>query len=372
MRYAFYIRTACLIFALIAAAQAEPRTFQRVLPLEPKGETSAGVSLGDIDGDGDLDIVLAKGRHWPLADVILRNDGKGRFATETLSEAPDRTYSAALADLDGDGDLDIAVSNDKPDKKLIYRNDGKGHFRLAGTFGDPNWTTRYITVADLNGDKRPDILVANRNGSQGPGPSYFCLNDGHGGFPKCRALPAESATIIVAADFDDDGFTDVFIPHRDGGQSMIFWNDGRANFAVRTPFGPAHSNIRAAAAGDVDGDGKLDIVTGDEETGLFVFRNEGGREFAAPTAIGAKGVTPYSIALGDMNKDGRIDIVVGNVKAPGYVFFKEQNGFHETRWGDGAGDVYGVALGDLDGDGWPDIAAARSGAPNAVWFSGRK
>ena len=91
-------------------------SFDRILLLETKGETSASVSLGDIDKDGDLDIILAKGRHWPLHDLILRNDGKGNFTTETLSESPDRTYSAALADLDGDGDLDIVVSNDRPDK----------------------------------------------------------------------------------------------------------------------------------------------------------------------------------------------------------------------------------------------------------------
>ena len=127
-----------IILALVAVAvvYSQPavvgRSFDRLLLLETKGETSASVSLGDIDADGDLDVVLAKGRHWPLVDLVLRNDGKGHFSTETLSETADRTYSAALAD------LDIAVSNDRPDKKLIYRNDGKGHFKLSSEFGDPN------------------------------------------------------------------------------------------------------------------------------------------------------------------------------------------------------------------------------------------
>src|SRR5262249_33521510 len=160
---------------------AGARTFERVLLLEAKGETSAGVSLGDIDGDGDLDIILAKGRHWPLLDLILRNDGKGRFTTETLSERPDRTYSAALADIDGDGDLDIIVSNDRPDEKVIYKNDGRGRYLRSGTFGDPNWSTRYITLADVNRDNRPDILVANRGSiPDDPRPSQLCLNDGRG------------------------------------------------------------------------------------------------------------------------------------------------------------------------------------------------
>ncbi len=101
---------------------ADAPTFERMQPLETKGETSASVSLGDIDGDSDLDIVLARGRHWPLDNLILRNDGKGTFTTEKLPAAADRTYSAALADLDGDGSLDLTVSNDRPDRKVIYLN----------------------------------------------------------------------------------------------------------------------------------------------------------------------------------------------------------------------------------------------------------
>ncbi|MBM3785957.1 MAG: VCBS repeat-containing protein, partial [Acidobacteria bacterium] len=257
------MRISSLVFAAGALVAAEVRSFERVLLLEEKGETSASVSLGDIDRDGDLDIVLAKGRHWPLIDLVLRNDGKGRFTAAPLSPAADRTYSAALADLDGDGDLDIAVSNDKPDKKLIYFNDGRGNYRFMSTFGDPAWSTRYITVADLNGDRRPDILVANRSGTAAaPRPSQICLNDGKGAFPACRPLATESATIIVASDLDGDGFVDLLIPHRDGGQSLVFWNDGKANFGRPAAFGPAQSDTRAAAVADLDGDGVQDVVTG--------------------------------------------------------------------------------------------------------------
>ena len=120
----------------VTVQEVATRTFDRVLLLESTSETSASVSLGDIDGNRTLDVVLAKGRHWPLNDVILRNDGKGHFSAELLANTPDRTYSAALADLDGDADLDMVVSNDNPDRKLVYRNDGKGHFRVSGTFGE--------------------------------------------------------------------------------------------------------------------------------------------------------------------------------------------------------------------------------------------
>ncbi|MBL9203246.1 MAG: VCBS repeat-containing protein [Opitutaceae bacterium] len=355
---------------------ADLRSFDRVQLLEPKGETSASVSLGDIDGDGDLDLILAKGRHWPLDNLILRNDGKGTFTHSKLPANADRTYSAALADLDGDGSLDLVVSNDRPDKKVIYLNDGRGVFRLAGTFGRPEWSTRYITVADLNGDGRPDIVVANRSSNpEKPVPCFVCLNDGKGGFPTEIPLPTQSATIIVAADLDRDGKIDLFIPHRDGGQSLIFWNDGTGKFtAGPVPVGPKSSSVRAAGAADLDGDGIADLVVGDAKTGMFLYRGQGRRGFAEPVPLGERSGAPYSIGIADMNRDGKPDIVVGRQEARGSVFFNlgaaRNFDFTEGSWGDGQGAVYGLALGDLDGDGWADVAAARSDAPNAVWFSG--
>jgi hypothetical protein len=353
-----------------------PRTYDRVLLLESTSETSASVSIGDIDGNGTPDVVLAKGRHWPLNNVLLRNDGKGHFSAGPLADAPDRTYSAALADLDGDRDLDIVVSNDRPDKKLIYLNDGRGRFHVSGTFGEPAWNTRYVTVADLNGDQRPDLVVANRSSNPAvPRPSYVCLNDGAGAFPSCAPLATQSATIIVASDLDDDGKIDLVVPHRDGGQNLIFWNNGTGTFSEPpTAVGPAMSQIRAAAAADVNGDGTVDLVVGDEKNGMSMYLGAGARAFNAPVALGGHSGAPYSIAIADMNRDGKPDIVVGRQDAVGSVFFNPGGGpvpkFSDTPWGDGMGAVYGVAVGDLDGDGWADIAAARSDAPNGIWFSG--
>ena len=299
------------------------RSFDRELLLETTSETSAGVSVGDVNGDGHLDIVLAKGRHWPLNNLILRNDGNGRFTTAVLGDAPDRTYSAALADLDGDGDLDIVVSNDRPDKKIIYLNDGKGRFRVAGTFGQPEWSTRYVTVAELNGDKRPDLIVANRSSDPAnPRPSYVCLNDGKGGFPSCSPLATQSATIVVASDLDGDGRVDLFVPHRDGGQNLVFWNDGTGRFAAApSKVGPERSRIRAAAAADIDGDRIPDLIVGDERAGTFLYLGRAGRTFDAPVALGAGSGAPYAIAVADLDRDGRPDVVLGRQEARGSVFF---------------------------------------------------
>ncbi|HZQ44779.1 MAG TPA: VCBS repeat-containing protein [Acidobacteriaceae bacterium] len=380
---------ALLVAALLAHAQPAStpvlRSFDRVLLLEEKGETSAGVSVGDLNGDGLPDIVLGKGRHWPLFNRVLLNDGHGGFTATNLGTAPDRTYSAALADVDGDGFLDIIVSNDAPDRKLVYRNDGKGHFTEFGTFGDPKWSTRYVTLADLNGDGYPDIVVANRGdypdlvdgkpgkGPHVPTPSYVCLNDGKGHFPACQPLPkTESATSIVVADFDGDGALDLFVPHRDGGQSYVLWNDGKGHFPTWTKVGPAEAWIRMGAAGDLNGDGRPDLAIIDEALKAnFILLNRGGRQFGEPIRLPGPTRPPYCVAIADLNRDKRPDIIVGYVEKPGSVYFNTGNGrtFHEVPWNDGQGTVYGLAFADFNGDGWPDIVAARSDAPNGIWFS---
>lgn len=263
----------CGVTLLLGAAAT--RTFDDPVPLETVSETTANASLGDLNGDGNLDIVLAKGRHWPLADVVLFGDGKGHFQPgPPLPNKPDRSYSAPLADLNGDGTLDMVISNDAPDPKVILLNDGKGRFTLGGTFGDPNWSTRNVVLADLNGDGSPDIAVANR-----PGPSQICFNDGKAHF-RCRALGPETSATILAADMNGDGSQDVIVACRDGCQSVIYFNDGKGNFARKQPFGPARSSTRAMAIADFDVDGHPDIAACHEDLGLYVYFNNGKGELA--------------------------------------------------------------------------------------------
>jgi hypothetical protein len=246
--------------------------FERAVLLEATSETSANVSVGDLNGDGSPDIVLAKGRHWPLLSRLLLNDGHGRFpVAHSLGDTALRSYSAKLADIDGDKDLDIVLSNDRPDSKLVYLNDGKGHFEIGSEYGLPNWPTRNVEVADLNGDALADIVVANR-GAGKSGANFVCLNRGRGRFDaNCIAFSHEPATTIAAADFNRDGAVDLAVPFRDGGQSYVYLNDGHAGFQRRLAFGPPDAHFRVAAATDIDGDGRVDIIATDQKRGVFVF-----------------------------------------------------------------------------------------------------
>ena len=355
----------------VLAAGALP-VYDRVLRLEETSETSANVSIGDVDGDGRLDIVLAKGRHWPLVDRVLIGDGRGHFKPGyALGTASDRSYSGRLVDLDRDGDLDVVISNDAPDPKLVYLNDGKGHFHVGSQFGRPEWETRNATVADVNGDGWPDIIVANR--SEGKDANYICLNRGEGRFDgNCVAFSRESATTITAADFNHDGHVDLAVPHRDGGQSRVYLaGPGGAFDSTRTVrFGPPNATIRMAEAADFDGDGLMDLVTIDERVGTAIYFRTRGGAFSAGLRVGDSTAAPYALAVSDLDRDGKPDIIVGNIEAPSTIYFNDGTGrrYETVRFGDKQGTVYGFATADIDGDGVMDIAAARSDAPNVVYF----
>ena len=359
----------------IGAQPASLPRFDRVVFLETTSETSANVHIGDVNGDGHLDIVLAKGRHWGLVDRVLLGDGRGGFPSMyDLGPASDKTYSGNLVDLDGDGDLDVVISNDTPDPKRIYLNDGKGRFSEVDTYGRAQWSTRNAAVADVNGDKLPDIIVANRD-APARAANYVCLNRGKGQFDDdCFVFSKESATTITPVDVNRDGRIDLVVPHRDGGQSRVYLNTSAGSALSFSPiaFGPSDATIRASAAADLDRDGVIDIVAIDEKRGVFAFFGEGGDKWSAAVPIGARGRTPYALAVHDVNADGTIDVIVGHVEAPSTVFFNVGSGrsFTPIDFGDGKGTAYGFDVADLDKDGRLDIAMARSDAPNAVYFGG--
>ena len=101
-----------------------------------ENDFSAGISFADFDGDGDLDIVSVNGRHWPVADVLLLNDGKGHFPMAAeIGEWRTTGYGGCPADIDDDGDMDLLVPRDWL-PVAVFRNDGAGHLTEAGEIGE--------------------------------------------------------------------------------------------------------------------------------------------------------------------------------------------------------------------------------------------
>ena len=178
-------------------------------------------------------------------------------------------------------------------------------------------------------------------------------------------------SLTALGDLTGDGSVDLFVPHRDGGQSYLFVNDGDGGFDERHAVGPQRSATRAVTLGDLNGDGLLDIVVGDQvEGGARLYINRGDASFEEPRVIGDPDDTVYALAVADLDGDGDEDVVVGNARAPGAILSNDGSGdgFTLTRFGDAQGAVYGMAIGDVNGDGIADIVAGRSGAPNTLYL----
>ena len=366
------------------AAAHLPGAFSRVVYLEDSAYTSANVSAGDVNGDGHLDLVLAKGRHWPLVDRVHLGDGTGRFPRAyDLSATADRTYSALLADLDGDGDLDVITSNDRPDPGLVHLNRGDGTFTIGSSWGEAGWSTRQVQLADVDGDGTPDLIVANRSG-QRPGASYICAGIGNGQLARpCRAFANESSTSITPADLNGDGRLDLVVPHRDGGQGHLYLQQPRRDSLTfaRVPFGASDASIRLTSVHDLNGDGRLDIVAIDERRGVLVFLARANGSFGDGLPLDAVAASgnpardgeagrPYALAVADIDANGTLDLVIGYVRRAPEVRYNRGDGrtFDAVPFGDAEGAAYGFAIADLDRDGALDIAIARSDARNVVYF----
>ena len=364
----------------------EALSFSEMIVLEPAPLRTANAEVADFDGDGFNDVALAIGRHWPGKNVLMFGDGQGGFSrVDTLWSPGDRTYSLSAADMDDDGDLDLVVSNDRPDINYVLLNDGSGGFRERIDFGEADWPTRNSTVADLNGDGRPDIVVANRSGdpraedSDTPeedglrGDNHVCLNDGFSppGF-TCEPVPSGSATTITVADIDGDGFQDLIVPYRDGGQSRIYAGDGTGLFARMADFGPSDASFRAADAIDINSDGTLDLVAIDDaKRTTTVFLQLAGGGFDTGYRLDDGDMIPYALDHADLDGDGREDVVVGYRDAPTRLFINRLDAMGQMVIGDSSGAAYGYGIGDVNHDGLLDIVAARSDASD-VLFLGRQ
>jgi hypothetical protein len=185
----------CALFyqTVVFAAENIDYSNRRSYPISVEPFFTAGIALGDIDGDGDLDMVEANGRHWPQANYVYINAGNRGLTKRAQLGAYERTaYTVKLADMDGDGDLDIVQASDKQENQ-IYLNDGTGQFGPAHLFGDVRSNTRSIEIADLNGDGAPDILEVCRGT-----PNQLFINDGAGRFPGM-----EQSDIALPVTFGD-------------------------------------------------------------------------------------------------------------------------------------------------------------------------
>ena len=228
-------------------------------PISVEPFITAGIAIGDIDGDGDLDMIEANGRHWPQASYVYFNaDNRGLSRRTQLGEHERTGYTVMLADLDSDGDLDVVQASDRQENQVFF-NDGEGQYGPAHLFGSVDSNTRSIEIADLNGDGALDILEVCRGTA-----NLIFLNDSEGHFdsPAIAFGDLSDRTLSVrAADMNDDGYVDLVLANRDQQQNKILLGDGNMRFQTAIPFGSGMDDTRGLVVADMNGDGLEDIVT---------------------------------------------------------------------------------------------------------------
>jgi len=344
---------------------------------------STDVALGDVDGDGDLDALVAN-YSFPIGqpqDVYL-NDGTGRFAAHPISPTFGAclSYAAALGDVDDDGDLDALVAN-YTQAQDVYLNDGTGRFAahpISPTFGAGR--SRDVALGDVDGDGDLDAIVANYSFPIGQ-PQDVYLNDGTGRFaahPISPTFGAGDSWDVALGDVDGDGDLDALVANSSNQAQDVHLNDGTGCFAAH-PSAPTfgRGNSWDVALGDVDGDGDLDAIVANYNEPQDVYLNDGTGRFAAHPISPTFGVgDSASVALGDVDGDGDLDAIVANYSfltgQPQDVYLNDGTGrfaSHPISPTFGAGESRAVALGDVDGDGDLDAIVANSAAAQTVWLN---
>ncbi len=258
-------------------------TDQSAARLPPLNLSATRAQFGDIDNDGDLDIYITNGgtvnRFGSGQNRIYINNGLGFFTDETSTRHPVAVLSepqdAIFGDIDGDYDLDVRAGNRASNQSRLYRNNGAGVFTtVTGVPADAN--TYSYDFGDLDGDGDLDLLGANSNGS-GNNSELLLRNDGTGAYTNISSNlspnPSEDDNDSKFFDYDNDGDMDIIIARLGGAGEKIYNNNGVGMFTLTSGLLPTTSDSSLdVKVGDLTGDGRLDIVTAQGESGSFVNR----------------------------------------------------------------------------------------------------
>ena len=385
------------------------------------GSFAWSVAVADVNGDGKPDIVVASANTATVG--VLLGNGDGTFQTAVTygsggSSSGFLVSSVAVADVNGDGKPDLLVANGCLDSNCdsgglgVLLGNGDGTFQTAVPYASGGSGADSVAVADVNGDGKPDLLVANECGSG----DSFCeftngtmgvlLGNGDGTFQTAvpYASGGSGADSVAVADVNGDGKPDLLVancsadndPQCDGnGNVGVLLGNGDGTFQTVAIYGSGGVAAQSVAVVDVNGDGKPDLLVAnycaEDDGGCFgagtvgVLLGNGDGTFQTVVPYGSGGYLAKSVAVGDVNGDGKPDLLVANECASGTeqggctnytgtvgVLLGNGDGTFQTAvtYASGGYRAQSVAVTDVNGDGKPDLMLANRCADSSCTTNG--
>jgi hypothetical protein len=361
------------------------------------GYNSSSVVLADLNDDGKADLIATNG----CSDSACQNDGSiavrlgngdGTFqSAATYDSGGGATTGLAVADVNHDGKLDIVVANcsatpssDCADGIVgVLLGNGNGTFRPAVTYSTGGFGATAVTVADVNGDGKPDVIVANEwlgciacaTGGVG-----VLLGNGNGTFQSAVTYNSGGYGVwsVAVADVNGDGKPDVILTDctlssenfcfAGSGLVGVLLGNGNGTFQPVVTYDSGGQIAVSVSVGDLNGDGKPDLVVSnlDSQT-VGVLIGNGNGTFQPAVTYNTKEFAPYRSMITDINGDGKPDLIVENMNCEngcpvGTVSLLRGNGdgtfASPLNFPAGVFRANSVAVADLNGDGRPDMVVA--------------
>jgi hypothetical protein len=341
-----------------------------------------GADATDLDGDGDVDIVIAS---RSTDSRILFNGGQAGFAQRAgaFPAIAMQATDVRAVDVDADRDMDLLFSaNFEPVR--LFVNSGQGVFTLAQEFNVGNDCYTYnLAIGDADGDGDEDVFLANAGQSTpSKGQNKLFLNT-NGRFAEAPAgsIPVKFDDSLDATflDVDGDGDKDIFVANFGTPHSLLV-NQGGARFLNQADvwLPPALTRYGTAIGqGDMDKDGKIDLYVANEgpsvggalpagEKNSLLIQTVMKFEDQSATRVPGETEASFAVRLVDVNGDGWLDVFVSNLRAVQRLYLNQQGvlvdataslpAVNSTPY-----DSLGLTIGDFNGDRAPDVLFTRRG-----------
>jgi len=341
------------IIVVAANAASSPKAPTFFARRDYPGLYSIFVQIADTNGDGIPDLIASQIKSGYIEVLLGNGDGTFRPGPDSLTVATG-TVSFAAADLNGDGKIDLALANGNG--IVISTGSGNGAFQPGVLYPINDGGIGFLVIGDFNGDGVPDIATAGNTGV------WLLTGKGNGTFnPAVLAVSLPGCSNIAAADFNQDGNVDlvVTLPNDESRDFAVLFGKGNGTFQPPQMFGSSLMPT-AVAVGSLTPGGPPSIAVNDafnnnlDQVDLYFGNGAGG--FSGPKVVILPEVGRAGLLIGDVNGDGLPDLVSDN----GFVAYGEGGGNFTKPVGylvSGGGDfaITNAVLSDLRNNGLTDI-----------------